>query len=275
MLPQLFNLATDLPANTSTILLPLLAGLATYAVGRLISKLILTTAVQRQVKIREHASFLRKLLHTLTILLALTVLLSTAGFSRLLTGSAVILAVLTISFSVAGQDIIHNLISGFLLIADKDINTGDKIRVDGTEGQIDKINLRSTRIITYDNEIMKLPNSQLTSDAVFNTSAKQKIRIRPQIAISFDSDLKQAIETMQNVATEQETILNKPAPECNILELADDYIPIEARLWINSGTDRIKARSRFLQHCKDQLEEHGIKVSPPSQHELSGNINMN
>ena len=88
-----------------------------------------------------------------------------------LTSVIVGLGALSIAISFAMTNIIHNLISGILVQADKIFNVGDEIRIQAYEGKVVRISIRTTTIETKDGDIVSIPNSLFATNPV--TTKKQ------------------------------------------------------------------------------------------------------
>ena len=108
---------------------------------------------------------------------------------RLLTWSLVIYIVLTgifgldrtsllaaatalgVAIGFAAQDVLKNIFGGIIIIFDQPFQVGDKISVGGTYGEVVSIGLRSTRIVTPDDNLVSVPNSQVVEGQVANANA--------------------------------------------------------------------------------------------------------
>jgi small-conductance mechanosensitive channel len=80
-------------------------------------------------------------------------------------------AALGIGIGLAAQDVIKNILSGIIIIFDAPFQVGDKVRVGETYGEVKSIGLRSTRIVTLNDSLVSVPNSQLVDDQVSNANA--------------------------------------------------------------------------------------------------------
>jgi small-conductance mechanosensitive channel len=86
-------------------------------------------------------------------------------------GLLTISAALGIAIGFASQDILKNIFGGILIVFDQPFQVGDKIRVSGTYGEVVSIGLRSTRIVTPDDNLVSVPNSQIVEGQVANANA--------------------------------------------------------------------------------------------------------
>ena len=82
-------------------------------------------------------------------------------------------AALGVGIAVAAQDVLKNVLGGLTVVFDQPFQVGDKISVGGTYGEVVSIGLRSTRIVTADDDLVSIPNSQVVEEQVANANAGQ------------------------------------------------------------------------------------------------------
>lgn len=80
-------------------------------------------------------------------------------------------AALGIGVGLAAQDVLKNILGGFIIILDQPFQVGDKVLVGGTYGEVVAIGLRSTRIRTHDDSLVSVPNSQVVDSQVSNSNS--------------------------------------------------------------------------------------------------------
>jgi len=80
-------------------------------------------------------------------------------------------AAVGVAVGFAAQDLLKNLFGGLILVFDQPFQVGDKITVGGTYGEVVSIGLRSTRIVTPDDNLVSVPNAQVVDGQVANANA--------------------------------------------------------------------------------------------------------
>lgn len=80
-------------------------------------------------------------------------------------------AAIGVAVGFAAQDLLKNIFGGLVIITDRPFQVGDKISVAGTYGEVSAIGLRSTRIITPDDNLVTVPNAQVVDSQVANANA--------------------------------------------------------------------------------------------------------
>ena len=82
-------------------------------------------------------------------------------------------AALGVAVGIAAQDMIKNVLGGLTVVFDQPFQVGDKVRVGGTYGEVVSIGLRSTRMVTADDDLVTIPNALMVGEQVANSNAGQ------------------------------------------------------------------------------------------------------
>lgn len=143
------------------------------------------------------SSLFSKLLKFFIYLIAGFIIITELGYNinGLITGvglSGVIIA-------LAAQDTAKNLFGGFVVIFDKIFKINDWIQINDIEGIVEEITLRSTRIRTFKNALITIPNSIVADSSIINWSRMKKRRINFDLELSFNSPLKKVCDFENDV----------------------------------------------------------------------------
>ena len=199
-----------------------------------------------------------------------------AGYGRLLSGSAIVIAAITFAFGIAGQQVFGSLISGMFLVADPDFNVGDWIEWPGGSGTIEAVDFRVTRIRTPDNETISVPNTELTSNSIIRPYGRDRYRITEQLYVAYEDDTERTLLELQQIATNYDAVLDDPAPNARVVDLGENAITVEAELWVDDPASREIpiVRSDFRRLVKRRFDEEDITLAPPSAQLLSGDVTV-
>jgi small-conductance mechanosensitive channel len=199
-----------------------------------------------------------------------------AGYGRVLSQSAVIIAAITFTLGIAGQQVFGSLISGMFLVADPDFNVGDWIEWPGGKGTIEAVDFRVTRVRTPDNETVSVPNTELTNNSIVRPYGRNRYRITEQVYVAYYEDTERALMHLQQIAANHESVLADPAPNTRVTDLGENAITVQAEFWIGNPTnsDILTIRSDFRRLVKRQFDEEEITIAPPSAQLLSGEISV-
>lgn len=215
-----------------------------------------------------------KLLHVGIVLAAIAIGAWAAGFGAFLGGSALVFAALTLAVGFAAQDVLSNFVAGVFIVQDRNFNIGDWIEWDGQAGYIDDIGFRVTRIRTFNNETVTVPNTELATNAVTNRMSNETLRISCEFGIGYDDSIDEVTRILMDVAAEHDGILTEPAPSVRVAELSDPVVLLQARFWI-ADPDREEfstIRSDYIQTVTERCAAAGIDLSTTTQHALSGEL---
>jgi len=218
---------------------------------------------------------IRKITSVLIVFVGITVAFGFAGFGDFLQSLATIAAAATLAIGFALQDVIANFVAGLFIYTDRPFRIGDWIEWDGNSGIVEDISFRVTRVRTFDNELLTVPNSQLTDGVIKNPVAKETLRLQFTFGIGYDDDVDRATEIIVDEAERHPEILSDPEPSVRLTELADSYVGLRSRIWIDnpSRADFVKIRSEYVRNVKGRFDEAGIEIPFP-QRDISGGIEL-
>lgn len=214
-----------------------------------------------------------KVLDATVAVLAILVGASVSGLARFLAATAAITAGLTIALGFAARDVLGNLVSGVFIVLDPTFNIGDWIRWDDREGVIEDISFRTTRVHTFDNELLAVPNSELATTAVENPGAKERRRLTLSVEVDIENDLDRVLAVLTATARSHPDALDRPAPTARIADLVDTSAFVDVRFWIErpSKADLLRIRSEYFRTAKAALEAHDVTF--PAQ-DLAGELSV-
>jgi small-conductance mechanosensitive channel len=190
-----------------------------------------------------------------------------AGYGNILTAIATIGAAATLAIGFAMQDVLSNFVAGIFIYTDKPFKIGDWIEWDGNSGVVEDISLRVTRVKTFDNELLTVPNSQLTDGVIKNPVAEDKLRLKFVFGIGYGDDIDKATEIIIQEAEKHANIIDDPAPSVRLIELGDSSVGLQSRIWISqpSRADFIKTRAEYVKAVKQRFDEEDINIPYPNR----------
>ena len=155
--------------------------------------------------------FVSNILKIVVIAFATVMVISELGYNinGLLTG----IGVGGLAVSLAAQDAVSNLISGFIILFDKPFIVGEVIQTASFIGTIEDINMRSTKIRTLEDSVVTVPNSTLTDDAIINLSRMNMRKLNLEFGLLYSTSneiLKQCEDKIREYLINNEEIVNEP-----------------------------------------------------------------
>lgn len=146
------------------------------------------------------------------------------------------LGVAGLALGFAVKDSLANIFGGISLILDRAIKVGDKIKLEsGDMGIVHDIGLRSTKIRTFTNELISVPNGQLSNSRVQNFAQPAPPgRVDVDFGVEYGSDVDKVKKEILEVVLSLEDTMSDPAPEVLFLEMGDFALKFSARFWVDS-----------------------------------------
>jgi len=243
------------------------AFLLLYLIGRTVVGGVVDRVLEQR-GVETHARRpLRKLSRLLVVFVAVAVAFGFAGYGNFLGALATIGAAATLAIGFALQDVIKNFVAGVFIYTDQPFRIGDWIEWDGNSGVVEDISLRVSRVRTFDNELLTVPNSQLTDDVIKNPVAKETLRLKFLFGISYDDDIDHASEIIVEEAENHEEIIEDPAPSVRLTELGDSFVGLQARIWVESPSraDFVKIRGEYVTAVKQRFDAEDITIPFPNR----------
>lgn len=166
------------------------------------------------------------------------------------------------------QNIVHNFVSGLIIMGERAIQIGDRVDVGGTLGEVIRVGARSTSVRTNDNIVIILPNSEFVSNRVINWShmGDQNVRLRIPIGVSYDSKPREVEQLLLEVAATNPHVLKDPEPQVIFLAFGESSLDFELRVWTAEMTHRpglLKSALYFA--IWDRLKAAGIEIPFPQR----------
>lgn len=244
----------------------LLVALLIYVIGRRIIRW-LTGMLDRGLHGRGVEVLLRTFLQRIiSITLTVVLLMMVLGQLGVNTTSAfALLGAAGLAIGLALKDSLGNFASGVLIILLKPFKVGNFVEISGQAGSVASVNLFNTELITVDNRVILMPNSDIMANPIINYSAKDTRRIDLVIGVDYKDDLK-AVQAAMQQALEMHSnqILQDPAPVVLLLELAESSVNFAVRPWCKSE-DYWTLRGALMETIKAELEAAGCSIPFPQQ----------
>jgi len=199
---------------------------------------------------------------TISIILTLII----AGFN--FTSLAIIAGALSVGIGLGLQSIVNNFFSGIILLIEKPIKVGDRIIINGLEGYVKKIRIRSTQIQTPTLEDIIIPNSDLITREVTNYMFKNKIwRVKITVGVAYHSDVEKVKKVLFDTAIQHPEVMNtsKNKPLIYFTSFGDSALIFEAYCPIKNVNNKYQVLSDLNTAINQAFNENNIVIAYPQQ----------
>lgn len=199
--------------------------------------------------------------------LGLMIGLESAGLN--LNTLAILGGTLGIGVGFGLQSNVGNWVAGIVLLIEQPIRIGDRIDIKDTTGVVIRIGGRSTWVRTYNNEVIIVPNSDLTTQQVTNwTGNDPKVRLAIPVGVGYNSDPKEVRRLLLEIAGNHPEVLAEPSPEVIFTGLGASSLDFLLRFWTTvRDRDNYGIKSDLYFSIFETLHEQGIEM-PFAQRDL-------
>ena len=172
-----------------------------------------------------------------------------------------------IVLGLALQDSLKNIFGGVTLLLDKTYQLGDKIKLESGEiGTIHDIGLRSTKMITIDNEIVYVPNGYLANSRVTNYAKPDpKVRSSVLFGVEYGTDVEKVRKLVLGILAGIDGILKEPAPSVHFTEMGDSALKFKANFWVEKWTLAYDKKLEATEKIYNALNKAKIDIPFPAQ----------
>ncbi|SIN76424.1 mechanosensitive ion channel family protein [Algoriphagus halophilus] len=211
--------------------------------------------------------FLSQIIFMGILVLGIMLSLSAMELSKTVSSILAGLGIMGLALGFAFQDTAANFMSGVFITFNQPYKIGDVIQTkDGHEGKVIDVNLRVTKIRTYNGPIVHVPNRMLFQEFFINYTEEGKRRVQIECGISYGEDL----ETVQKIALEAmkdlPSRLSTEEPSIFWTGFGDSSINFILNIWVKFSTEEINfipARNEAIIALKKAFDQEGITIPFP------------
>lgn len=189
-----------------------------------------------------------------------------AGFGADLTSVAVILGFLSVGIGFGLQYLASDLVSGVILLFERPMRVGDRVKVGDMEGQVRAIRIRTTIIITADNLAVIVPNSEMVKNRFTNFSlGSPEVRVHIPVGVAYESDVDKVTEALLEAAYSVDDVMRSRPAEVRFKEFGDSSLNFELLVWVDDPQKYLRVRSKVNYEIFRVFNEKGIEIPFPQQ----------
>jgi small conductance mechanosensitive channel len=162
------------------------------------------------------------------------------------------------------QDTLSNFASGLMILVYRPYDVGDAIEAGGVIGSVSQMNLVSTMIMTFDNQLLVVPNNKIWGDVIRNITNQNTRRVDMTFGIGYSDDVSKAERVLTEIVTSHEKVLEDPAPMIRLHELGDSSVNFIVRPW-SKTSDYWDVYWDVTREVKRRFDTEGISIPFPQR----------
>lgn len=174
-----------------------------------------------------------------------------------------------VAIAFAAQDTVANLFGTITILSDAPFKLGDLVRVGDTEGTVEEVGFRSTRIRTAYNSLVVFPNSVIAKEKIDNLTERQQVRFRHNFGLHYDTTSEKISEFCERV--KYILIQNPEIDRDKILVVFNGYLDSSLNILVNAfmnvkpGTEDLRIQDRLLHEILKMSKEIGVDFAYPTR----------
>jgi small-conductance mechanosensitive channel len=166
--------------------------------------------------------------------------------------------VATVALGFASQTSLSNVISGFFLFGERPFKIGDLIEADGVTGEVLAVDLISTKLRTFDNHYVRIPNELLLKNKVINFTRFPIRRLDLEIPIPYGESLERVRELLIRIADRNAHCLAEPAPLLFVKRFDSTAMYAQFSVWCATPSFLL-LRTSLTEEILESFERHGVR----------------
>ncbi|TKX83551.1 mechanosensitive ion channel, partial [Halorubrum sp. SS5] len=194
----------------------------------LVGKSVLVRTTKQVLNQRDYSpaivSLSSSIAGAIALFAAVAIAATVAGFPMILGAFATIFGALALGFAFAASDIVQNFVAGVFILKDKPFEIGDYIEWSGNGGIVREIDLRVSKLDTWDNEQLTVPNGDLANAVVKNVQANDTRRVTVDFGVDYGTDVDRARDILLDEAAKTDGVLADPEPAAPLTALGDSAV---------------------------------------------------
>ncbi len=230
------------------------------AIGRLLRETMNRYRLEPSIR-----QLVENLFSVLTVTFAAVTVLSQFGFDVVSIVAG--LGIVGIAVGFAAQSTLSNFIAGITLLIERPFRIGDWVTINGQDGKVVKIALRTTWLRTRDNIFTMIPNDNVASSEIINYSAEGATRLNIPVGIAYKESARAARDVIMPVLLAHSEVLQGLGMEPRVVvkTLGNSSVDLEVKIWITPDNLEVQPRimADVLEKIKEALDEADIEIPFP------------
>jgi MscS family membrane protein len=230
---------------------------------------ILTFAPALQKQREKAFPILRRAVHILIWATALIFLLSEVGVN--VTSIIAGLGIGGVAVALAGQETLANFLGSVTVLSDRPFSIGDFIEIDGKQGTVVDIGMRSTRIRLVTGTTLTIPNKRVAESIIENRTPRVDIRVDFELHFVYETPvekLREAQSIIRSAVMAVKGVHQGKEPWINFIDWGDYYLGYRVTYWLDPVEhwgDILAARHEVNMQLKKELEDAGLQFAYPTK----------
>lgn len=177
---------------------------------------------------------------------------------------ALVAGALSVGIGFGLQNVVNNFVSGIILLFERPVKVGDWVIINGEEGKIKQINIRSTELETFKRSSVIIPNANLIANEITNlTHGNNYSRFSIKVGVAYGSDADKVTNILMDAAKSHKKVLKNPAPFVVFLDFGPSSLDFELRCYTNDIWTGYTIPSDLRYDIYKRFEKEDVEIPFP------------
>lgn len=179
-----------------------------------------------------------------------------------------------LALALAAQDSVKNIFAGIMIFVDKPFKIKERIQIEGFDGVVEEVGLRSTRIRTLDGRIVTIPNSTFTDNSVVNVTSQPALKIVLNLGLTYDTDearMQQGVDILRQIVADHSTILESDC-SAGFKDFGDFSLGILFVYYVKPDAHWLDSQNTICKEVLKRFNAAGLDFAFPTQTLLNTTI---
>ncbi|MGN1062714.1 MAG: mechanosensitive ion channel domain-containing protein, partial [Alphaproteobacteria bacterium] len=179
---------------------------------------------------------------------------------------ALIAGALSFGAGLGLQNVVNNFVSGIILLFERPIKIGDWVIINGQEGIVKRINIRSTSLETWTKSDVIIPNADILSSSLINMTYDNRMgRVDIVVGVGYGSDIELVKKTLVSIPLENKKVLKNPQPFVLFTNMGDSSLDFQLSCFTSDILSRAGIATDLRERIIKRFREEGIEIPFPQR----------
>lgn len=161
---------------------------------------------------------------------------------------------------------VSSLVAGLTILFERQIKVGDWVIIDGQEGIVKSINMRSTELETWNKSNVIVPNASILANSLINkTYSDQMGRVEIKVGVDYNSDINKVKAILLEIAGEDPEVLSSPPPSLQFTDLGDNSLNFQLNCYTANVYSGAGISFRIREKIVERFRENNINIPYPQR----------
>ena len=227
--------------------------IAIKVIGSVLSRVLEKSRLERTL-----SNFIHSIIKVVIYFVAVLIVLSTLGVD--VTSLVALLSVAGLAVSLALQNTLSNLAGGIQLLVTKPFVAGNYVEAGANSGTVYEVGLAYTTLVTPDNKVIHVPNSDIAAARIVNYNGRDTRRIELKVTASYDAPIQTVKDTINKLIAADNRIHSKPEPFVRVSGYGASSIEYTIRVWCSVG-DYWGIYFDLMDNMKPAFDAAGVEMT--------------